>query len=330
MNTILDSLKFVQGAVAKKDFLPAMTHYAIKDGVIRSYNGKIALSAPIPIALTCFPKAVTFHKAIQNCNETVSMALTPSGRLSIKSGSFKALIECVPEEPLHPKPSGDLLTAYCEEIHSAFKKLYDIIGEDASRAWTNGIRLSANSCHATCNVVLAEYWHSLGLPLKQAINIPRDAVKEVVRVGVPESILLDERSVSFLYEDGKSIRAQLIAEDWPDVGALLDKKTSFNGVVEITKELFEVCDNLKAFTDKTGTLFFDEDLVRTSLGEEGASYQMSETALSGAYNYEKLYLLKNLATHVNFGNYPDACPFFGDKVRGIIIGMKRTDYVQTQ
>ena len=76
---MLTSLKFVQGAVAKKDFLPALTHFVIENGTVRGYNGMLALCSPIPFDIACKPKAESLVKAIANCNETVTLSLTQRG-----------------------------------------------------------------------------------------------------------------------------------------------------------------------------------------------------------------------------------------------------------
>src|SRR5690606_31461165 len=105
---MLDALKFVQGAVARRDFVPALTHFQIRDGYIRGFNGKIALCAPIDLDLDATPKAAPFIKAIEACRDTVELSLTPNGRLAIRSGSFKAYIDCLEgEEFPNVEPEGD-------------------------------------------------------------------------------------------------------------------------------------------------------------------------------------------------------------------------------
>lgn len=49
---MLKDLKFVQGAVAKKDLLPAMTHFRIENGHVRSFNGQMAISSPVAFDLS--------------------------------------------------------------------------------------------------------------------------------------------------------------------------------------------------------------------------------------------------------------------------------------
>ena len=54
---MLKELKFVQGAVSSKDFIPALTHFRIENGTVRSFNGLLALCSPIALDIDCTPKA---------------------------------------------------------------------------------------------------------------------------------------------------------------------------------------------------------------------------------------------------------------------------------
>ena len=132
---MLKELKFVQGAVGKKEFIPAITHFCIENGHVRAYNGTIALSSPIACDLNCKPKAVPMVQAIGKCNETISLSMTPAGRLSIKSGSFKAFIECIEESQAHVTPEGEEIFFDGEILLAGLKTVQDFIGNDASRPW---------------------------------------------------------------------------------------------------------------------------------------------------------------------------------------------------
>src|SRR5574337_929986 len=153
---MLESLNFVKGAVAKKDLVPAMTHFHISNGRIQSYNGKISLSAPIALDVDCCPKADPFVRAIEACTETAQLHLTPSGKLAIRSGKFRAHIDSVPEE-MFPElePEGEPVSVD-GDLLPALTQLYDLVGEDASRPWATGILLDGGSAFATNNVLLAE------------------------------------------------------------------------------------------------------------------------------------------------------------------------------
>ena len=138
---MLKALKFVQGAVSRKDFLPALTHFRIQNGTVRSYNGIMALCTPIALDIDCIPKADSLVKAIGHCDETVSLSITPTGRLSVRSGSFKALIDCVQEETPHVLPEGEEIQIDGQGLLKAFEIIYPFIGDDASRQWINGVLL---------------------------------------------------------------------------------------------------------------------------------------------------------------------------------------------
>ena len=57
---LLAALKFVAGAVAKSDYLPALQHVAIGGGCVVSFNGTVALCAPITLDLAACPRADIF------------------------------------------------------------------------------------------------------------------------------------------------------------------------------------------------------------------------------------------------------------------------------
>ena len=44
---MLESLKFVKGAVSRKDHVPALTHFQIKNGFVKGHNGTLTLCAPM-------------------------------------------------------------------------------------------------------------------------------------------------------------------------------------------------------------------------------------------------------------------------------------------
>lgn len=316
---MLKELKFVQGAVAKKDFLPAMTHFAIEGGHVRSYNGTLALSSPIPFNIDCKPKAVPLVQAIANCDETVTLSMTPSGKLRIQSGGFRAFVDCIEGETPHVEPEGDEIQIDGESLLKAFKAISPFVGNDASRPWTNGILLREQSAFATNNVCLVEYW--IGAQAPFTANIPMQAVKEVLRINeAPTHVQTNANSITFHYTDGRWIRSQLYSTDWPDLSKVLDKPCNAS---DIDPRLFEGLDVLKSFADKLGRIFFQEQALRTHIEEtEGASFDMPGLKAEGVYQIEMLKLLKGVAVTIDFNLYPAPCLFYGERIRGAIIGMR--------
>ena len=315
---MLKELKFVQGAVAKKGFVPAMTHFKIEAGRVRSFNGSLALCSPIPFDIDCTPKADALVRAIANCKETTTMHMTPTGKLSIKSGGFKAFIETVDDPSSHVEPAGEVVQFDGKVLLQALKTIYEFIGDDASRPWCNGVLLRGKSAFATNNASLIEYWIGTDTPV--TVNIPRAAVKEMIRIDeAPTFAQMDESSVTFHYEDGRWIRTQLLGTEWPDFARILDKESQPTAVDE---RLFEGLDMLLGFSDDVTRAYITEGLIRTHKEDNvGATYEVSGLGFEGVYSIRLLKLLKGVATHADFSKYPEPALFFGNQLRGALIGM---------
>lgn len=319
---MLKELKFVQGAVAKKDFLPAMTHFRIEDGHVRAYNGALALSSPLPFDINCNPKADQLVKAISNCQETVTLSMTAGGRLKVQSGAFTSFVECIDGETPHVLPAGENIILDGEQFLEAVKTLYPFIGDDASRPWTNGILFRNQSAFATNNVCLVEYWIGTSVPF--VVNLPRAALKEILRVDEPPThAQIDKHSMTFHYTDGRWIRTQLLETTWPDLTKILDVPSNPQ---PIDPRLFDAIDTLRNMADKTGRLYIRDGLLRTHLDDyTGGTFRIPDMPITGCYQMQMLALLRHAVTRADFSRYPEPCMFFGERIRGALIGLYMGD-----
>lgn len=314
-------LKFVMGAVAKKDLLPAMTHFRIEGGHVRSFNGQMAISSPIAFDIDCNPKATQLIKAIQQCNDEIVLSMTEGGRLRIQSGKFRAFVETVEGDTPHPMPAGEIINFDGTQLLEACKVLDDFIGNDASRPWANGILFMGQSAFATNNASLVEYW--LGTPFPCQINLPRFCINELLRVNeAPTYAQLDERSITFHYTDGRWIRSQLLEGEWPmeKITDILNKPCNPKPV---PPELFEGIETLKAMADGSSRIYIANGLLRTHLEEfTGGHFEVDNINFEGCYNLTIFSLLSGKVNSADFSCYPEPCLFFGDRLRGAIIGMR--------
>jgi len=315
---MLKELKFVQGAVAKKDFIPAITHFCIENGSVRAYNGTIAMSSPIACDLNCKPKAIPMVQAIGKCSDTITLSMTPAGRLSIRSGSFKAFVDCVEESQSHVEPEGETITFDGAMLLKAIKTIQPFIGNDASRPHLTGLLLRGQSAFATNNVCLVEYW--LGVDFPRVVNLPRAAIAEMVRINEePTHAQVAENSMTFHYASGRWVRTQLYSTEWPDLAKVLERESRPG---PIPKELFEGLENLKPFANTFGQVFITENGLRTHEDpNEGAAFDLPWIHRESIFNIEMLRLLENVATEADFNQDPSM--FFGDRLRGAIIGMRK-------
>ena len=318
---MLASLKFVQGAVAAKDFVPELCHFRIENGTIRGYNGMLGLCSPIDLDLDVSPKAVPFIKAVQTCkNETVQLHMTPGGKLSVKSGKFKALIDCLPENDFPDTMPKGLETGLNGDMLGVLKALAPFIAEDASKPWARGILFKGQSAYATNNICLVEHWLTSPFPVE--VNIPRSAVLELIRIGEePEKLQISEDRVTFHYSGNRWLSTQTYSNQWPDLSRILDVESNQK---EIPEGLWEAVESLTPFVDDLGRIYFHNGSAATSLAEgEGASVEVPDLpAEGGCFHFKQLSLLAKNVKTIDFSSYPRPCLFYGDNLRGAIIGFK--------
>lgn len=316
---MLDALKFAMGAVARKDYVPSLTHFRIAGNKIYGFNGRITICSPIALDLVASPKAVPFVRAIETCREEVTLGLTPTGRLSVRSGAFKANIECLEDGFTPVQPDGTFIELN-GSLLGALKVLIAFTGEDASRPWAMGILFKENSAFATNNVCLIQYW--LGYQFPQELNIPQATVRELLRIGEePRYLQVCKDSVTFWYDQDKWLNTCLYDTGWPDLAQVLDRE---NAAKPIIPQLFEAINDLVPFIEDSKALYFLPDEVTTSLTEgQGASVDLLGGPRDGKYHISQLQLLEGVATHVDWDLYPKPCLFFGEQVRGAIIGMRK-------
>jgi len=317
---MLEQLKFVQGAVAKKDYNPALTHFSIKDGKIKGSNGSLTLCAPIPLDLEIKPKAVPFVKAIQGCKgKTVQIGVTPTGRLSVKAGKFRSLVECTDQLFPDLEPEGDWVS-FKVPILPALKHLIDFTGEDASRQWSLGILFKGDKAYATNNIIAVQF--ELGSTFPVEINIPKTAVHELLRVGKePVGAMVTNTSITFMYDKNHWIRTQLYDLGWPDLTKLLNNETELKPFPE---GIFEAIETIMPFVDDGTRVYFKDNLVTTTLHDAavGATVELDEMVPYSVFNAKYFLKLKGIAEQIDLSTYPRPCLFKGPNLRGVIMGMR--------
>jgi DNA polymerase III sliding clamp (beta) subunit (PCNA family) len=324
---MLEALRFVRGAVAKKDFVPELTHYSIKDGTIKGFNGSILLEAPFDLGITAMPYAQTFANALKSVegSEDVVINLTKTGRLSIRAGKFRTHMPCLPEETLFPEPEVTAERMVIPfSVLPVLETLRPFIGIDASRPWSNGILFSGRSAVATNNIVLAECWLK-GASFEGDLLLPSVAIKEMLRIGKePVEMSVQDNAVSFYYANGERLTCLLTASKWPDFAHILNTQSS--SMLDVEEEHIEGVSRLLPFIDKKDAcLYVTEEGYRTSLEpDKGTTYALdTPLATEGGYSPEMLLAVLEVASKIDLTLFPKPCPFVAGEVRGVILGKKR-------
>lgn len=318
---MLSTLKFVQGAVSRKDFVPELTHFRIKEGRVTGYNGKMVLSSPIDLDIDCCPKAIPFVKAIEACTDTAQLHLTATGKLAIRSGAFRTHVETLQEAFAGVEPEGDFIEID-GQLLPALQQLINFCGEDASRQWAMGILLDGQSAFATNNVIVAERW--LGYHFPYRINLPRYALKEILRIKEePTRLQVNRNNVTFHYSGDRWLRTQLNSIEWPDILKHFSELPP--AVDEVPTGFWEALEMLEPFTDEAGRIFMNGGVLSTVAKDEDQGTVITlpdASCLRGIFNVTMMRLLEGIAERIGFEEYPRPCAWYGDKIRGAIIGMR--------
>jgi len=322
---VLDALKFVKGAVAKKDFAPELIHYRIKDGRALGYNGKLAISSPIDCQLDVTPKAVPFFRAIEQCNDVIAMNMTAAGKLSVRSGKSKFYVECLENGAYPPITPEGATYPLAPGLYARLALIRPFVAADASRPWAQGVLLRGNTATATNNIIIVQHWDKVAFPAE--VNIPEPCVAAMCAVKQdPVSMQLAANSVTFHYEDGRWIRCQLYTPDigtWPDIEALFTKaKAIGKPAVDIPEGFWDGLEAIKHHTDDLNRVYFRDGHLATSPEDGiGSSYEC-DVPTGGIFNLEMLASLKGIAEKADFTPAPQPCMFFGGMLRGIIVGLR--------
>lgn len=317
---MLDPLRFVQGAIQKNGVTPELEHYVIRNGRVTGFNGYMGLSAPIPLDIDAVPKAVLFYRALAACGDAVAIQKTPSGKLHIQSGGFSVYVPCIEHEVYEPEPTGERYPAPAG-LAKTFARMLPFIGEDASRPWAMGLSISGGCYTATNNVILLQVWDGHQLP---PVNCPRFAVAEVARLREdPVEVCVSGSSIAFLYEGGRWLRSQLIAQDWPveKMQTILDRPAAPQ---ELPEGFFSAVERLAPFVGDgpASPVFFTVHGLATGApgSESGATVDLAGVPTSGAFRLKALQLLTTEVDRIDFGVSPAL--FYGENSRGALIGME--------
>ncbi len=249
------------------------------------------------------------------------MSITPTGRLSVRSKGFRSLIDCSSDEFPSVELKGERIDIEGMALVASLKDLEPIIGEDASKPWCRGIMLDGRCAYVTNNVIIVQKWLDFKFPHR--INLPHAAINEMIRIKrEPVQMIIEPDTATFIYDDGAWLRSQLISQNFPDFNPIFDKLNK--DATPIPPRFYEALEEVLPFTgEKINPIWIKDGVIWTHSDQELAtSAEVPELEGQGCYNAAMLLMLKGLATSLNFTAHPAPASFFGDKLRGAVVGLR--------
>ena len=319
MTDILETLRRVKSAAARRDLVPMHSCFHFYEGRVQAQNGAVCLDAPC--ALFAEPVTVNaekFWRAAKLTKCEFKYNITKGEKLSISKSKFRALIPVLPstDYPLVDATVG--VDVPLEGFLELARRLRPFVSEDVSRPWSRSILLRDAHLYATNNVVLVR----LPVPLQGEFSVPILAIDALLDLGMePHRVTANDKSVSFFLPNDLVLTSRLMAGKWPDVESII-----VPAEVEFLPDYFaETVENLIPFCDdpKFPMIVLGEHGISTSQGLTEATVDLGDFP-ECIFRAEPLLMVSRAATGIAFSSYPKPCYFEGDDgVEGMILGIMK-------
>lgn len=303
-----NALTLVRGAVSTKELIPVLTHFAVHEGLLHGFNGRVHLCAPVPElkSVSFTVPAVPFLKAVEACGDDMRVEQL-TDRVRVSSGGFKALLPtgAVSEFPFPELPPKNTQLKLSAPLLPALRALRPFIGEDALRPWSAAVRVEGGRAFATNNVTLAAAAFPKDVP---PMTLPVFAIDELLRMQLePHALSVQEHAATFYFEGGAWCRTALFVEPWPNVLDVL--RTAHKGAKlrPVPASVLEAVRRVKPFCpDATSpTLRLHGTTVATQEGSMSAEIAALHTEFgNGSYHSVPLELVLSAATHADWLRCP--------------------------
>ena len=314
-NRLLASLKSLS-PIFKDDGYPWETNVLFQNNWAVATNHVISMGEPIQEDLLAYPKAKLMIAALNKCNETLSITQL-DGKLSVKSGKFRALIPCMPIEDVMRVYPDNPIANVNDKLKTSIEHV-SAITENEDSVVTASILIHDGCIVATDRKIILQSYHGISLPtlaLPKAIIKPLTGnVKPLSRFGFSNS------SCTFYNEDGSWIKSQFFNEQWPNVSDILDKKVN---LWPLPDDFYDAVNSLEPFSED-GLVYFDTNCMRSHPSpDKGASYEVYGLPPGPVMNIKQLKLVKPFVKQVDFlvpHHNSKMMYFYGENVRGAIAG----------
>lgn len=311
------ALKFI--AIAQRDIgTPFQVHSVLFNKWAVAFDGVLALGHPIEEDLSACPHTLRLIDALAKCGEALSVAQLDTGRLSVKSGGFRAFVPCASFDVMTEVRPDPPIAVIDDRLKLAFEAVAGLASDNAQHVVTASILLRSGSAVATDRSLAIEYWHGIDLP--PGLVLPKAAVAAVCKIGKPLAKFgFSNTTVTFWFEDGSWLRTQLYSEPWPDIDRVLNVPSK---PWPVPPDLAKALEAVAPFSED-GIVRFDTNILRSHDADGmGASYEVTGLPKGPKFNAKRLKIALQHTTNIDFGASNGIAYFFGDNVRGALTGVR--------
>lgn len=323
---MFDIFKLLHGAVSNKDFVPVLTHFAVKEGRAAAFDGRVYLSMPAPELKHLTPFTVPagpLLAALAGCGERPAALSVKDERLLVAAPGFRARLPIGSAEAFpFLEPPSKFTKLKGQSFLAALKALRPFMGDDATRPWCSSILLRERCAYASNNVVLAE--RVLPLRFPRPLGLPVFAVDELLRIDLePTGVAIEDKMLTFFLPGEIFLQATLFADPWPDPTPPLKAAFSDCCTQPVPTSMKAAVDRIRPLLDsRVPVVEFDDSVIKTGEGEFFAEADGFESLGNGKYHVEPLLAVLGAATEADWSKFPKI-PWRGaDGLSGVFLGIR--------
>lgn len=314
--SLLAALKFV--AVAQKKAGTVQQQFGMISGNwAAASNGVLTVATKVEEDLTACPHTYQLIDALSKVGEDLSITQLSPNALAIVSGAFKALVPCVAFGDFEITGPDERCAVIDDRIKAAFEAVLPLATDGAQHAHLAAVLLQAGSAVATNGHALVEYWHGIDLP--PGMLVPKASAVAIAKAGKAlTGFGYSGASATFWFEDGSFIKTQLFGERYPHYGQILNVETN---PWPLPDEFFKAVHAVESFS-KNGIVYFDNGFMSSREDEaEATTYKVEGLPEGMGFQAKYLTTLEHAFKTAHFDKESNKVFFFGDSVRGVLMGV---------
>ncbi len=308
----------IKAALSTKGLVPELTHYLIQDGMMIASNDRVTAATPIALDAEILIPGAELEKILTRFEDP--QIIIKEGEIQFKEKRFRAKLRLPPlstykfskpEDDWNDIP-GDLLTGLA--------MLRPFLTLDHTHAWATAACLATGALWATNSFVLCKV-DCKGLQGGKKL-LPAWAIDFLLQQDpAPIAMILKDHYAAFKWHDGSWMRSQLIVGEFPKNAATILKDAS--GIPkEISMEWREAYARVAGLSENEIRIYADKITGGGSHSE--VEYEIPSPIPEGkkysAWDSRQLSPVLDVATHIALESWPDPSAFYGDNIKGVIVG----------
>lgn len=317
--SLLAALKFV--AVAQKKAGTVQQQFGMISGNwAAASNEVLTVATKVEEDLTACPHTYQLIDALSKVGEDLSITQLSPTSLAVVSGAFRALIPCVGFGDVAITGPDERCAVIDDRIKAAFEAVLPLATDGAQHAHLAAVLLQSGSAIATNGHVLVEYWHGIDLP--PGMLVPKASAVAIAKAGKAlTGFGYSGASATFWFEDDSFIKTQLFGEQYPNYQIVFNCEGL--NPWPVPEEFYKAVRSIESFS-RSGIVYFEDGMLASNEQEtEASTYKIEGLPEGMGFNAKYLLMVEPSFKNVHFDEDSNKAYFFGENVRGVLMGIDR-------